>query len=50
MSSNPSPRTDRTAALLLKGYAWLPGLVRRRGLPALTRLAGRPTVPCPSPC
>jgi fatty-acid peroxygenase len=44
MSSNPSPRTDRTAALLLKGYAWLPGLVRRRGLPTLTRLAGRPTV------
>ncbi|WP_166029282.1 cytochrome P450 [Streptomyces chilikensis] len=44
MSSNPSPLADRTAALLLKGYAWLPGLVRRRGHPLSTRLMGRPAV------
>ncbi|MGW0604300.1 cytochrome P450 [Streptomyces sp. NPDC002640] len=44
MSSNPSPLADRTAALLLKGYTWLPGLVRQYGTPLRTRLAGRPTV------
>lgn len=44
MSSNPSPLADRTAALLLKGYTWLPGLIRQYGTPLRTRLAGRPTV------
>jgi fatty-acid peroxygenase len=44
MSRDTSALTDRTAALLLKGYDWLPGLVRRHGAPLRTRLAGRPTV------
>ncbi|WP_443741671.1 cytochrome P450 [Streptomyces fragilis] len=44
MSRDTSPLADRTAALLLKGYDWLPGLVRRHGVPLRTRLAGRPAV------
>ncbi|MER5476935.1 cytochrome P450 [Streptomyces sp. NPDC002734] len=44
MSRDTSPLADRTAALLLKGYDWLPGLVRRHGAPLRTRLAGRTAV------